>query len=227
MKRLITTALLGSILAATAPCLAADDARGLYVEQLKKPTASINTGVSYWLELKRAGKITHVSNRTKFHSGDRLRVFVKPNFNGYAYILMMQSSEGEHSVLFPTSKFPDNKVRAGREIALPVGTDGGNAWLKFDNTPGNEVVRIIVSRKPINPKSQFSDDQSDTVVIASNDGEDKVPDGAVVSVDTRNLNVVQEHKKKPAAPLQGHVVTIVRHDPQRLLSIDMVLNHAD
>src|SRR5271163_3228925 len=137
MIRLISIAAAAVALISTVPCLAADDdkedARNLYVEQLNKPASHINSGISYWLELKKANATatSRVSNKKVFHNGDKLRLHVKPNFNGFAYVLMMQSSQGDHSVLFPTKKFPSNKIVAGHDIALPVG-NGGPAWMKFD-----------------------------------------------------------------------------------------------
>jgi hypothetical protein len=223
MNRSIPTALAALFLFAAVPSRAEDDARNLYVEQLNKPSQHINSGINYWLELNKSGKLSHVSNKKTFHNGDKIRLHVKPNFSGYAYILMLQGSQGNHSVLFPSKKFPNNKITAGKEIALPVGNDGGIAWMKFDENPGKEVLRVICSRKPIDAKKQFAKDE-DTVVIASSEGasDDTVPDGSVVQVESRNLSVVQSSKP----PLTGSV-TVVNHNPQKLLSVDITLNHQD
>ena len=222
MNRLIPTAVAAAMLFAALPSRADDDARNLYVEQLNKPTQHINSGISYWLELSKGGKLSHVSNKKTFHNGDKIRLHVKPNFSGFAYILMMEGSQGNHYVLFPTKTFPNNKITAGREIALPVG-NGAAAWMKFDKNPGNEVLRVICSRKPINPKNQFAKDE-DTVVIASSDGEsdDTVPSGSVVAVESRGLTVEQSAKQ----PLAGHV-TVVNHNPQKLLAVNITLKHED
>lgn len=222
MNRLVPTALATLFLLAAMPCRADDDARNLYVEQLKKPAQPINSGISYWLELNKNGKLTHVSNKKTFHNGDRIRLHVKPNFTGYAYILMMEGSQGNHDVLFPSKKFPKNRITAGKEIALPVGNDGALAWMKFDEHPGKEVLRVICSRKPIDAKKQFAKDE-DTVVIASTDGssDDTVPSGSSVSVESRNLTVEQ------SKPHLTGAVTVVNHNPQKLLSVDITLNHQD
>jgi hypothetical protein len=220
MKCLFSLVIAAGLTFATLPSLADDDeARNLYVEQMNKPTQHINSGIAYWLELSRAGKVTHVSNKKTFHNGDKLRLHMKPNFNGYAYILMLEASQGDHYVLFPTKKFPNNKITAGRDIALPVG-NGAPAWMKFDKNPGDEVIRVVVSRNKIDPKSQFKKDD-DTVVIASS-GDDTVPEGNSVSVDTRDLTVEQAPKSKHQ--LSGQV-TVVGHNPQKLLSVDIKLNH--
>ena len=220
MKCLFSLVIATGLAFATLPTFADDDeARNLYVEQMNKPTQHINSGIAYWLELSRAGKATHVTNKKTFHNGDKIRLHMKPNFTGYAYILMLEASQGDHYVLFPTKKFPSNQITAGKDIALPVG-NGAAAWMKFDKNPGDEVIRVIVSRTKIDPKSQFKKDD-DTVVIASS-GDDTVPDGNVVSVDTRDLNVEQTPKSKHQ--LSGQV-TVVSHNPKKLLSVDIKLNH--
>ncbi len=224
MKHLIHLTLISAfaLFGLTGPCFGEDNADALYDKQLKKPGEKINSGITYWLELHRAGNKTQVSNRTEFHSGDGVRFHCKPNFNGYAYILMMEASQGDHYVLFPTKKFPNNKFVAGKEISLPVGNEGNRAWLKFDKVPGDETLRVMLSRTPINPKTQFGAHPA-TVTIASKSSEDKVPEGTLVSEEAKNLEVVQD---KPRKPLEGHV-TVVARDPAKLLSVDVVLNHSD
>ena len=219
MKYVIQLAVAGTLLCFGFPCFGDDNADALYDKQLNKPGEKINTGVTYWLELHRDGNKTQVSNRTEFHSGDGLRFHCKPNFNGYAYILMMEASQGDHYVLFPTKKFPNNRFAAGKEISLPVGNEGSRAWLKFDKIPGTETLRLILSRQPIDTKGQFL--VKDGVTIAVKKSEDKVPEGTLVSEEAKVDDGGNMHK-----PLEGHV-TVVGRDPAKLLSVDVVLNHAD
>jgi hypothetical protein len=219
MKCLFSLAITAGLLLSALPTLAdGDEARNLYVEQMNKPTEHINSGIAYWLELSKGGKTTQVSNKKTFHNGDKIRLHMKPNFSGYAYILMMEASQGDHYVLFPTKQFPNNKIVAGKDIALPVG-NGAAAWMKFDKNPGDEVIRVICSRTKIDPKSQFKK-EDDTVVIASS-GDDTIPEGNVVSVESRDLTVEQTKSKHQ---LSGKV-TVVQHNPKKLLSVDIKLNH--
>jgi hypothetical protein len=227
MKRLVPYAVASLMLAFGSTGICADgSARGLYVEQERNPTTQKNTGVCYWLELSRGGQTKRCSNKTAFHSGDKIRIHVKPNIDGFAYILMLQGSKGDKSVLFPAAELGDNKIKAGKWIAIPVGADDGTAWMKFDKHPGTEVVRMIVSRKKIDPAAQL---HGGSVVIASNSSEDKVPDGTLVSIivpkgskistGSRNLSVVQDAK-----PAEEGETTVVG-DAGKMLAVDITLDH--
>ncbi len=230
MKRLVPLTVFAILLGLAAPAICKESTRGLYVEQLSKPTAKINNGVQYWLELQRNGKKTKVTNRSAFFDGDKLRIHVKPNFSGYAYVLLLQGSDGEQSVLFPSAGLGGNKVIAGNEIVLPVAAAGKEAWMKFDETPGTEIVRVIVSRTKISdPKTELPAKES-VAVAGADTGDDNVPDDTQVCVvaskgmkvrssGTRNLVVETDD----APQEQGH--TYVVGKLSKVLSIDIALDH--
>lgn len=119
--------------------------KDMYYQQLNNPSQQINTGMSYWIELRRGKTIKKVDNRTTFKSGDRIRFHVTPNIDGHAHCVMLQGSSGKQSVLFPVAgKDPSNKVTRGKDAIIPSVT-----FLVFDNTKGTEHVRIAVSRNNI------------------------------------------------------------------------------
>lgn len=230
MKRILPVTILAALLVVlTSPVQGKESTRGLYVEQLNKPAAKINNGVQYWLELQRNGKKTKVTNRSTFLDGDKLRIHVKPNFSGFAYVLLLQGSGGEQSVLFPATGLGANKVVAGREIVLPTSAPGKDAWMKFDENPGTEIVRVLISRTKIaNPKTELPAQES--VAIAGGDGDDNVPDDASVSIvasrsmkvrssGSRNLTVENDD----APEEQGHTYVVGKAD--KVLSIDIALDH--
>jgi hypothetical protein len=209
-------------------------ARNLYVEQMKKPDAKMNTGIVYWLELNRDGKKTHVTNKTAFQEGDQLRIHIKPNIDCYSYVLEIAgSSKGEKSVLFPSDDLPDNKLKAGKEVVLPVAKGGDEAWLKFDDHPGTEVVRIVVSRKKLDPAKELPGGESSTVTIASSRGVDgdSVPDGATATIVTsddstkgsKNLTVVTKSKKSDD---EGKT-TVVSKSGEKSLRVDIAMDHRE
>jgi hypothetical protein len=232
MKRLVPFAVGGAMCLLTA-CSVSNapsgpgPAHGLFVDQVKKPDEKLNTGIIYWLELNRDGKKSHVSNKTEFQSGDKLRIHVKPNIACYSYVLMMQGSNGEHAVLFPSDELPDNKLSANDYITLPVAKGSDEAWLKFDEHPGTEVVRVIVSRSKIDPKDQLPS----SVVIASG-SDDKIPDDTVVSTvvaegtanapqSSRNLTV----ETTSAQPDAEGETTVVSKDSEKPLAVDIAMTH--
>lgn len=90
-----------------------------------------------------------------------MRIHVKPNADSYAYIVMMQGSKGDKAVLYPTADKEDNKIKANKEVVLP----SADKYMKFDNTPGLETLRVIVSRGKIDPEKQLQDKPKESVKI--------------------------------------------------------------
>ena len=106
------------------------------------PRKDVETSVAYWIELLRDGKMYRSNNKSVFRSGDSIRFHMQPAADGYAYILMKQSSTGKQAVLFPEARTGlVNSVSAGKDYALPTKT-----WLKFDDHPGVEKVTLLFSR---------------------------------------------------------------------------------
>jgi Domain of unknown function (DUF4384) len=159
LARLITAvSLAGSCFAGSALAQTDDGAdgaagaKGLFFEQLSHPSDNLNTGIQYWIELHHDGQIIHATNKTAFHTGDKIRFHVRPNIDGYAYIMLKSGSRGEQAVLFPSKgRDENNKITRGKEIVLP---DDG--MLSFDENPGTEKLTLIVSRKPIDTESYLS-----------------------------------------------------------------------
>src|ERR1700733_2217267 len=114
-KRSITMLLAAVLLAGITSGVSAEDAekkdtgaKGLYFNQLKNPTENLNLGMTYWIERVRKGKTEQVSNKTPFYSGDQIKFHVRPNVDGFAYILLTSGSQGEQSVLFPNDKLKED-----------------------------------------------------------------------------------------------------------------------
>ena len=138
-------------------------AKGLFFEQLEKPTESLNTGLRYWIELKRGNNVTRVSNKFQFKTNDSIRFHVRSNIDGFAYILLSSGSRGEQSVLFPDAKGDENnKVDRGKDYALP--SDG---YLTFDENPGLEKLTLLLSRSPMDAQAYLAKPQKEVTMIAS------------------------------------------------------------
>jgi hypothetical protein len=127
----------------------AQNAKGLYREQLEKPASKANTGFSFWIELRRAGApMKRVDTRFAFKSGDKVRIHMKPNIDGHAHVVLMRGSTGKQAVLFPTAKDSGNTVVHGKDYILPPTT-----FLVFDNNKGTEMIRVALSRNDIKAAS--------------------------------------------------------------------------
>jgi hypothetical protein len=158
-----------------------DGAKGLFFTQLDRPSENINTGVQYWIELHRNNSVTKVNNKTVFHTGDKIRFHIKPNIDGYAYILLRSGSRGEQAVLFPDpERKEENRLERGKDYVLP-----GDGELKFDQNPGIEKLSLLLSRTPIETKTYLSPqtDASSPPLVATiaSGSKDLIPSQILVS----------------------------------------------
>ncbi len=192
-------------------------AKGLFFEQLEKPTQSLNTGISYSIELKRDGQLTKVSNKHQFRKGDSIRFHVRSNIDGYSYILLSSGSRGESSVLFPDQQANENNhVERGRTYVLP--SDG---YLTFDENPGLEKLTLLLSRNPMDAQAYLAKPQKEVTMIASaqTGSKDLVPARIYVSY---NAPKVEAPVFLPATPVKKTVVREVEHTTKKVEKIAKV-----
>lgn len=96
-------------------------------------------GLNFWLEeLMPGGEVKRVSTSQQFHTGDRIRLYLRSNMPGYLEIVTQQSGEPAE-LLFPSAKIKDNKVERLQIKVFPSPT----AWFKFDDRPGE--LRLTLS----------------------------------------------------------------------------------
>ena len=127
------------------PVLIAKNGYGEQPHFVKVSTDQI--GLRYSVLLRdAAGKYNEVSPTATFHSGDFLHLSVMANQPGYLYVIQ-QGSSGSWSPIFPAkgSAPESNKVESGAVVEVP----SGRGAFRFDATPGQEKLFIVVSRKPI------------------------------------------------------------------------------
>jgi hypothetical protein len=96
-----------------------------------------NTGVMYWVELVQTGSSTvkRVPGSRVFRSGDRIRVHITTNGDGYLQALH-RGTTGVNK-LVPVST--GGRVSGGNEVVIPPG--GG--WLRFDEAKGIEQIDLV------------------------------------------------------------------------------------
>jgi hypothetical protein len=182
-------------------------AKGLFYQQMERPNDAMNTGVQYWIELHRGGETIHANNKTKFRSGDSIRFHIKPNIDGFAYIVLRQGSRGEQSQLFPNAgnNEDNNKIIHGKEMVLPA-----SGALVFDQNPGLEKLTLLISRKPIDAKDFVSEKSNETdktpaieapqrIAMASSGSKDLIPNQVLVSYVSPSGAYGSQLKDMPAA----------------------------
>jgi hypothetical protein len=122
-------------------------ARDLFVEREKDP-AQGQPGIKVAIELNRGGKTSMVAPDYEFMSGDRIRLVLDINFQGYV-ALINEGTSGKKSLLYPY-KGVSNEVFPNGALKIP-NTD----WIKFDDQAGTEKLVVIFSNKPIPELSQM------------------------------------------------------------------------
>lgn len=88
-----------------------------------------------------------VDVNSTFRAGDQIRISLESNTDGYLYILN-QGTSGAWNYIFPhlTINNGDNFIRKGLEYTIPP-----RSWLRFDETPGDEVLIIVLSKIRLDP----------------------------------------------------------------------------
>ena len=111
----------------------------------KTVKGSVPLGLRYSILKQMGSSSVEVDPESVFRSGDRIRLSVQANDNGYLYIVLRGSS-GRWSPLFPSKEIlsGDNKVKKGGEYEIPL----GSVWFAFDEQPGTEKLFIVLARQP-------------------------------------------------------------------------------
>ena len=84
-----------------------------------------------------------VSPDKAFKSGDRFRLKLQSNFDGYVYVINVTPG-GENRLLFPRSTSRRNNVRAGQFYYIPTANE-----FEFNDEPGLEVLQFLISRSQV------------------------------------------------------------------------------
>ena len=173
------------------------------------------TGLMYYLELvSPSGELVRVNSNAPFHSGEKFRLHVTSNIDGWLTIL--QSQDGtKFDRLFPTASLPElaSNVKKGIDTILPA--PGG--WFKFDERPGEIRVLMMLTADPAGPRTQ----------VASKQG--------VSSESVRTLEQAQRGSKallieNSDSPKDGYEVRVVnsiqdRKLPPGQIVVEMKLQH--
>ncbi len=88
-------------------------------------------------------------NRT-YTEGEPLTLKVRSEEDAFLYVLYQQA-DGKIFQIFPNSGQPDNRIKARQDLTVP-GLDDGFRWV-IGAPFGNEVVKVIASKMPIDALS--------------------------------------------------------------------------
>jgi hypothetical protein len=101
-------------------------------------------GLRYALLKVNGPESTEVAQTTEFTSGDRIRLKVQPNDDGYLYIVH-QGTSGNWGILYPklTANPESNRIQAGVQYEVPP-----DSAFRFSGNPGTERLFVLLTRVP-------------------------------------------------------------------------------
>jgi hypothetical protein len=98
------------------------------------------------------GRAVRIDPAREFHSGDRIRISLEPNIDGYLYVFHTEG-EGQPEMIFPDARLEggENWVEAHVPIDVPstVETDERLRWFQFYGNPATEHLFVVVTREPL------------------------------------------------------------------------------
>lgn len=108
-------------------------------------------GIGYTLYMRDAdGNAIRVDPAREFRAGDRIRLSIESNTDGYLYIFHTENN-GEPQMLYPDKRLEqgDNRIEAHVPYEIPWNEPGVENWFKFDANPAAERLYIVVARQPL------------------------------------------------------------------------------
>ncbi len=115
------------------------------------PAYAGSIGLGYSLYMRDdQGNAIRVDPSREFRAGDRIRLALETNTDGYLYIFHTEN-DGEPQMLYPDARLEkgDNRIEAHVPYEIPWNEPGVENWFKFDANPANERLYVVVTREPL------------------------------------------------------------------------------
>ena len=98
------------------------------------------------------GRAVRIDPTREFHNGDRIRISLEPNIDGYLYVFHTEG-EGRPEMIFPDARLEEgeNWVEAHVPIDVPsnLETDERLKWFQFYGNPATEHLFVVLTREPL------------------------------------------------------------------------------
>ena len=98
------------------------------------------------------GRAVRIDPTREFHNGDRIRISLEPNIDGYLYVFHTEG-DGQPEMIFPDARLEggENWVEAHVPIDVPstVETDERLKWFQFYGNPATEHLFVVLTREPL------------------------------------------------------------------------------
>ena len=99
-----------------------------------------------------SGRGIRVEPARDFHNGDRIRLALEPNVDGYLYIFNSENG-APAQMIFPDARLAggENWIEAHVPIEVPSSeeADVRFRWFEFFGDPGTERIYVVVTREPL------------------------------------------------------------------------------
>jgi hypothetical protein len=99
-----------------------------------------------------AGDPIRIDPERTFYEGDRIRLSMEPNTDGYLYVFHTEN-DGPPTLIFPDARLNDgdNTIEAHvpYEVPSPYEASESLRWFVFDNKPAVERLYIVITREQI------------------------------------------------------------------------------
>jgi len=180
------------------------------VPERKKPEVETYMGITYWIDLvKSTGERSRVTTDRNFKSGERIKLNLQTNRDGYLYVINIGTT-GTSRILFPHRTDIDNFVKAKKPVGIPLET-----FMRFDETPGEETVLVMLSPKPM---AEFSPSS-----VKLKDEEEKELTALVQQKGAKDLIIETDAASK--TPAQYAVVPVSVLDEGKFITLQIKLKH--
>ncbi|HSR66859.1 MAG TPA: DUF4384 domain-containing protein [Acidobacteriota bacterium] len=153
-----------------------------------------------------------------FYTGDKIRLEIEANIDGYLYIIN-KGSTGRTKTLFPEPSLNGGTNLIQRGVSYSIPSEG---WITFTKRPGREQVIIIVSRTPLQSLPEQASEAASTVSAL------QVVDELNRKVKARDLVIVRERgpRRQGAPPgVQSTLVVNKSAEENQLAYTEIVLQH--
>lgn len=110
-------------------------------------------GLGYTLFMRDInGRAVRIDPTREFKNGDRIRISLEPNIDGYIYVFHTEG-DGPPEMIYPDARLEggDNWIEAHVPIDVPstVETDERLKWFQFYGNPATEHLYVVVTREPL------------------------------------------------------------------------------
>jgi hypothetical protein len=110
-------------------------------------------GLGYTLFMRDPnGRSVRVEPGHEFHNGDRVRISLEPNVDGYLYVFHTEGA-GQPEMIYPDARLGagENWIEAHVPMEVPSSeqSDERYHWFVFDNNPATERLYVVVTRQPL------------------------------------------------------------------------------